>query len=227
MGRGFCTVQEAARSLGKSVKTVQRYVAKGYLRKETIGGRILINREDVTRMAAGADDTEFNKTAFLALGARVRSLEEKMAVVQRALEIRDDPLRPTGEEAMGLLVQATKSRKCDQWVQQEIETWAMLFDRMDEVTFDSMAVSTGSQRPWEIYYSLCIRMMDYVSVMSQKGLDVSWNLLHKRLDEGRKKMRGTILVWMEMNRGLTPQSTIDALSTDKEELARRLASKKN
>lgn len=227
MGRGFYTVAEAALILKKDERTIRDYVKKGYLRGERAGRSFSVNEEDVKSMAASGEVPEFNKTSFMALMARVRSLEEKMSVVQRAMEIRDDPIRPSPEECAGLVSQATKASDYTSWDRKEIQMWSHLFDRMDEVALDAIAKEALSARPWESFYSLCIKMMDYVSTMSKEDWDPEWALLHKQLDEGRKKLRGTILMWIEMTHGYAARSLISALSTDKEDLVRRLAAKKN
>ncbi len=45
--KSYIPVKEAARILSRDPRTVQRYVAKGYLHAERIAGRLLINRDEL------------------------------------------------------------------------------------------------------------------------------------------------------------------------------------
>lgn len=221
MGSEFYSFEEAANRLHRSKRSIHTYVKQGFIRREHRDGKIVLRSDDVEQVAVelGADMPAFNRKNFFHLMQRLRKLEEDMTVVRHALEIRDNPLRPNKHEALGLHQAAAASVKASAWISDEIEMWADLLARFDEATLDVMAEAVVTPKPWVVFYQLCLSMMVFVS----KNKDLSSQLLHKKLDEGRKKLRGNVLMWIEMGRGTIPESVYRELNNGKEDLLKRLA----
>jgi hypothetical protein len=227
MGSSFYTFDEAAKKLGKTKRSVHAYVKRGLLRRGRHEGRTVIPAEDVENLAAdlGAGFPPMNRKTFFQLMARVQKLEQDMAVVRRMTGIQDEPLRPSKEEAVGLHMAATRAIEATSWHKEEISTWADLFDRMDEVCFDIFEDYVSVPVPWAVFYQLCLAMMRFVSTSPDFHTSLTAQHVHKRLDEGRKAIRHTILMWVELGKGGTPEVLLRALDDRHSVLLRKVTGK--
>jgi hypothetical protein len=219
MGSGFSTytIDEAAALLGRTPKTIRLYIKEGFLRKGLDDSSV--RKEDVQSLVIEQDKAlpALNKVNFFALLNRVRKLEEDMAVVRRALEIRTEPLRVKKEMALDLYNEAKLSleKRLNEWNPEEVKTWSSLFDRFDASTFDAMP---DKQRPWEIFYKLCLAMMEYVASRP----DMSEEPLWANLDRGRKNLRDEAILWIELGKGTFPKEAYFGLNSEKEAILARL-----
>ena len=228
MGRAlseYYTFEQAANRLNRSKRSIHVYVKDGFIGKRRVDGQVVLLKEDVEQLAIeiGADMPAMNRKTFFQLQARIKKLEDEMHAVKHILEIRDQPLRPTIQEAQGLHAAASESMtRRGNWNPDEIRLWADQFEKMDEVSFDSFSSALADPKPWMIFYQLCMWMMETVS----RSKTPEMLALHKRLDEGRKKMRGTVLMWIEMGRGSVPENVFRLLDFDKETVIRRATTSK-
>ena len=224
MGSLFYTFTEAATRLGCSTRTIHNYVKRGYLRKQNSHGKIVLQKEDVEALAAeeGIGLPAFNRKNFYLLQVRLQRLEADMAIVRRALEIRDEPLRPNVDEAKGLHMAAINALAANHWSDQELETWASVFDRLDEVSFNMMAEALASATPYHVLYQLCMAQMQKVSTDPSFKSSLKLQILHKKLDEGRKALRKSVLMWIEMNNGTSTPAVMLKLEATKDTLFKKL-----
>ena len=107
------------------------------------------------------------------------------------------------------------------WDAATVDSWAGLFDRMDEGFLEKLVAVTQEARAWVPIFELCLRMMEFSHKQVLTSLE--WQARFKKLDEGRKKLRATIIMWTEMGRGSTPGSLLASLDDPKEGLLRKLA----
>lgn len=217
----FMTFEQAATRLGRSKRSIHTYVKNGFIRREVQGGEVVLLAEDVEQVAvdSGKDMPAFNRKNFFHLMQRLKKLEEDMSVMRHMLDIRDNPLRFTKvTEAVGLQHAAIAALKANSWTTQEISLWADLFARFDEVTLTKLGEALVTTRPWDVFYKLCLNMMSFVSLNKEP----SWQVAHKQLDEGRKRLRSNVLMWIEMGLGTVPDSVFREVNNDKEDLLRRL-----
>jgi excisionase family DNA binding protein len=226
MGSLFYTFTEAANRLGCSKRTIHNYVKRGYLRKSFHDGHVVLNREDVEQLAneSGADLPALNRKNFAILMRRVLKLEQDMALCRRILEIRDDPLRPTADEAKMLYAAASKALAAGVWKDEEIESWATdVFDRLDEVSLDMLKESLGLEHPYEVFFKLCLAQMKSVSTREDFKSSLPLQILHKKLDEGRKKMRATLLMWHQVSKTPVSDSLLEKFESEKGTLFKKLS----
>ena len=223
MGSGNYTFEEAANRLGRSKRQVHNYVKSGFIRKVLESGQAVLVREDVELVAIdlGSDMPAMNRKTFLHLTSRVKRLEEEMITVKHILEIRDAPMRPSADEARGVHAAACESLARGVWAVDEIHLWAHQFDRMDEVALDMIRDAINEPKPWLVFYELCIALMKTVPPAS--GLESA--ALHRKLDEGRKKMRSTVVMWVEMGRGSVTDNVFRLVDSGKESVLRRASNK--
>jgi hypothetical protein len=223
MGSGNYTIAEAANRLRRSKRQVHNYMNDGFLTRIVENGAVFLLREDVELLAVdlGTDMPALNRKTFFQLSAKVKRLEEEMTAVKHILEIRDAPLRPSPEEARGLHAAACESLSRRNWEVYEIQLWAQQFEKLDEVALDLVSNVVQQQKPWLPFYELCLELMK--SVSPKAGLESA--ALHRRLDEGRKKMRSTILMWIEMGRGTVPDNVFRLVDSGKESVLRKVTQK--
>jgi hypothetical protein len=230
MGSHSYTYKSAAKRLNRSQRSIYDYVAKGFIKKQVSdNGTVLLSGEDVDQLAEeiGTDLPALNRKTFFQLQSRLRRLEEKMVLVQNILQIYKTPLRPQGAEAFALHRSATDAIKEETWSQEEITLWTDLLLRFDEATLDTIGDTLKLNKPWEVFYLLCVNMMKFCSKQYDKKPDIVWQSLHSKLDEGRKNLRATALMWIEAGRGTVSSSLIKEFETNKEKLIKSLVNGKN
>ena len=226
MGSGFMTFEEAANRLGRSKRSIHNYVKQGLLQRVMNSGNVVLRKEDVEQLAVdiGSDSPALNRKTFYLLQARLKKLEEEMVAVKHILEIRDSPLRPSESEARGLYAAATESLSRRNWVAEEVDLWAAQFERLDEPALDSISQAIQDNKAWTPFFTLCLELIKYAhSRFSTEKVDpLLWLARHKRLEEGRKKLRGSILIWIEAGRGSVSEPFLTSLEGGKEAVLRRL-----
>lgn len=215
MGSDFVSTADAAKLLGCSRRTVIAYQQKGVLRRVRNGQRVLIPREDVEALALeiGTNLPALNRKTFYQLVSRVQHLEASIAVLKKATGIGDAAIRPSKEEGAGLYTAAVKSLKATKWQIEEIDMWASLYEKLDEVSFEEISAYSGHQEAWWPFYQLCVAQTKQVAYSA--GFDTSLQLqqLHSRLCLAMKNMRNIILVWVEAggDTALTEAFSIEGL----------------
>lgn len=223
MGSNFVSYDWAANRLNKSKRMIHNYIKDGLLTRYRSENESVLRQDEVEQLHVelqSNNKTITRKTVIL-LEQRVKRLEDEMNAVKHILEIRDNPLRPSVQEAAGLRSASINALGRGTWKLEELSLWADQFERIDEITLDAFAkAAPGEPKPWAEFYNLCLAMMAFVE--NQRGLESA--AIWKRLDEGRKKLRSTVLIWVELGRGSVPDQVFDLVDTSKERVIRRLAS---
>jgi len=221
--RELVSYNDAAKMLGRSTRTVKTYVQNGLLRRIQQGKAVGIPREDVDLLAVdiGAGTPPMNKKTFFQLVSRVRQLEAAVAVLQKATNIGFSPMRPDKEAAVGLYEAVVKALAAGYWSVQELGAWIGLYEKMDEVFFDTIAQSTGDTACWRPFLQLCTAQARLVSEMPDFNISLPIQHLHAQLCAGLKTLRGVALVWIEAGNGVA-ESIVDQENA----LIRRLAANK-
>jgi predicted DNA-binding protein (UPF0251 family) len=225
MGSVFIRFDEAATRLGVSKRSIHNYLKKGLLRRSVQDGEVLLHKDEVEQLAVemGADFPALNRKSFFQLMSRLQKMEERMTVVMRMLDIRDNPLRPNINEARALYAAAKESLERGNWPRAEMKTWAGVFDRFDEVALERIQEAVNETNPWAPFFKLVVGMQDFLAKEGGAKPDLSTQTLQQLLDEGRKKIRATVVMWIELGRGTIPQNLLKTLDSDKEALLKKLA----
>jgi hypothetical protein len=223
MGSGFYTYAEAANRLGKSKRSIFNYVKRGYIKSSLREGQTVLNRDDVEQLSIelGSDLPAMNRMAFLQMANRLQKLEHEMNTVKHILEIRDEPLRPSDAETSGIFNAAKTYLAAGVWTEEHVDQWVGLFERMDEMFLEKLISATREPKAWVPIYELCIRMCDLAQ--KQGASSLPWQARAQRLGEGRRKLRGTIIMWTEMGRGTTSEVILSGIDDLKESLLRKVA----
>jgi len=224
------TIPEVASRLGCSKRSVNNYLKKGFLKKEAIRNRkILVRPEDVEQLAEelGTDFPVVNRRTIFQLNRRVTQLEEELRTMKAMWEsmgIQEKPLRMGEKEAAGLQRAVVDYLALQKYQLKELESWAGIFNQVDETTIEQLAAVTSSAQPWKPLFDLVNKMSSSLSPKKVKD-DLSLQSLAAKMEQGRKKIRTASLFWIESGRGTIPQTLLQALDTPQDELRRALSAR--
>lgn len=85
-----------------------------------------------------------------------------------------------------------------------------------------MSEHLASTTVFEPFFKLCLAQMRNISTRREFHSDLDLQLLHKKLDAGRKKLRDTVLMWLTLRKGTVPEAVLVKMESDKGALFKRL-----
>lgn len=225
MGSAFWSYTEAANRLGKTKRSIVNYVKRGLLTTRVQNGVNLIPREQVEQLAVdlGTGMPALNRQSFFELTAKVRKLEEIVAVMAEMLQLKQEMVRPNPQEAKGWYNAVSESlSRSGSWSLDEMTLWSLHFLKIDEMTLGAIEKVVLDTQPWTPFFRACSEMSEYA--YSQMKRDPSPELLktHVRLEAGHRHLRSVALVWMETHKGVTPQTVLKALDLGKSGILQRV-----
>lgn len=219
----WCTREWAAARLGVSTRSINNYVNRGFIRRGVLENTPVFSKEDVEQMYLdrGVGLPAMNRKNFIAMMHRVQKLEMQVETLTRIWDVQHLPLRPTAEVAKQMLVMVgvLLGSKPDLAM---AKSWAKLFETMDETTFDLIGRYCVTDQTWQPFFQLCLKLDEYVSSLPKFPTDLELQQLGQQLGVGRKKLRSSALVWMELHKGTTGDLVMQALDTPKETFLRKL-----
>ena len=227
------TVEDAARHLGVSVRTVRTYVNRGLLSTTRAPGscRVWFSPADVEELRKDLVTGESPlvvKQELLQLRAEVRQLRSEMSVVLRVLDMQDAPLRLTPEKARDLHDAAVRELSSTAWGAEEVLQWAEVLSRLQEE--DLVVVHAAVQStPWVPFLRLCVTLITYVTTHSSYDHSIDLQMLHRRLTEARRRLRVSAICYSEVygvaapgeRREIDRAALLDSPGSTREVLLRR------
>ncbi len=226
MGRTIVTLEEAAKMLQCTKRTIHNHIKRGLLRRTYQNDKVMLFEDEVKQIMYedGTSLPPLNNRTLLEILAKLRELEIQMAVFKKMNGIETaPPLRPNEKEAKDLLSNVRRYLKKERFEFEEVSLWVSLFMRMDEITFQTFLDSKLPDDFWQDIFNLCLHLIQYVSRL-QSTPSVNWYGLYLELNECKKNLRSLILLWIEIGKGRTSASFRKALGTEKDELISRLLS---
>lgn len=214
-----------ANRLSTTTRTIRNYVRDGLLKQYMQDNKPVYDREEVEQLAIdrGSDAPALTRKAVFALMNRVQKLEQDNEVIRRALDIQNSPLRPEPAEALGLYRAASLSLGAGKWHLDEMKTWATLYDRMDEVGLKLIGDAAVLDKPWEVFFKLCLAQLAQLVATPGFKTTLDLQILHKHLEEGRKRLRSAVLIWVELHRAQDPvMQVVQTMESGAGALLRRL-----
>jgi DNA-binding transcriptional MerR regulator len=224
------TIPEAAARLGRSKRSITYYLKKGLLKREATRNRkVLLRPEDVEQLAEelGTDFPVINRRTIFQLNRRVMQLEEEMQTMKTmwaAMGLREEPLRMNVREMAGLFKAVTDYLALEKYQLKELDSWAGIFNQVDETTIEQIGEASGSAQPWKPLLDLATKMSGTLSPKVVKT-DLALQALQAKMEQGRKKVRAAALFWIESGKGTIPQGLFQAMDTPQDELRRAIVSK--
>lgn len=204
------TIDEAARYLNVSTRTISNYISQGILsyHKKQGSRRKYIDTSEIHDLKSAREEGTFSTKKFKELQVRVRKLEAQIDVLMRILDTKQLPLGVSKDEAVDLYTAAQDSLGIELTLD-HVDAWLPILMRIDETDFNNIAEAAKTTKPWSPFLDLCISLI--VFVFSHKDYRMSLNLqsIHKELTEARRRIRLGALLFVE-ERG--PSQEIDRLA---------------
>jgi len=203
MSDKYMTVEEAAQHLGVSPKTVWRRMAEGFFSKHKNPGnkRVYLDpleveeyRQDLQSVAGGA---VISRAEFVRMKAQLRRLTSQVDVLMQILDNQGASLNMSNAYARDLYGTCREQLQRTNWDIHEIEPWVEIFFRIDEDDFYKMSEAVKEKRPWVSFLKLCVAMTAYVIERDDYRTNLDLQSLHKRLAEGRRRLRVSALIYTE------------------------------
>lgn len=204
------SLEEAARFLSVSTRTVRAYIKQGFLsvQRERGDRHHWLDPLQVSEFKIDKDEcggrTIFTKRDFTQMRAELRRLRSQMDVVLRVLDAKDDPLRMPPSYASELFKLCVAHTKATNWEVTELRPWVEVFLRLDEEDLRTIADSAEVQKPWKPFLSLCISMTAFVATRKEYETSIELQALHRQLAEGRRRLRVAALIYSEAYSGMDP-----------------------
>src|SRR5690606_12733525 len=188
---GLVSPEQAAKMLGRSRRTVTTYMKNGVLNKTVKERRTYLFKSEVEQlqMDLGVGFPAMNKKTFYSLQAHIQRLELDIAVLKKATGFFDSPLRPSSEEMVRLHYAAVQAKAAGAWSLEEIQMWAGMFERMDDVFFDSLGALIEVRDAWRPFYELCLAQAKQVSTGLEFKTSLRLQHLYSLLQSGLMQMR--------------------------------------
>lgn len=220
------TVDEAARVLGRSARTIRNYINSGQLSSQRVGRARRVDPEEVHELLTEGALERPKLDEIRSLRAKVRRLEAQMAVVQRMLDLREERLGVTPAYATALVghLDGQLGRPTGSYSLRELETWADIFARVDETDLEVFE-RAGHPQAWVGLLRLSSRMVAEVATREDYKNSLSAQEIHKLLADARRRLRISCFVYRELRGALPPEFREGV--TLKEDLFNRLNSPEN
>jgi hypothetical protein len=150
----FVTKEEAAQILEKGIRTVYRYIDKGWLKTCHRGNLIGTSRQSVYSLKA---EMEREANPYLIhtkiLEHRLAVAESRISAMMRMLNLRNEPLSLTDPEAKSLYDMVDYCAK-QGWSPHNEETFIDSFMRMRDENLEQFRQVTGDEHPWRPFLML-------------------------------------------------------------------------
>jgi len=190
-------MEQTAKALGKSKKSIQRLVQGGMLTPEREGRRFYFPKEQVDRLIKEglADPIRELKD----LRTRVVALEERVAYLTYVAGVDVTALRAaTDEQLVALVQEASRARNMvGASPPGNMRKWGELFIQVSEVELLRISHLIKTPRPWEPLYVLCVEMMTEMRRRKWLQRSPSGQDLYRLLEKGRKTLGQAAIMTME------------------------------
>ena len=198
----YYSLDEAARILSRTKKTLSKYIKQGRLRSVRKGNRIFIPAEDVkefleeqlepTRKFSWKEFEKFRRE----MEARITRLEDTITRALQLLGIAQIPSKPLTdfelhkayEAAFDMLAKDLNSVKI-----KEIQTWSDILARINEQSLMRLAYIQEHTEVWKPFLELARRLHEHVTSLPEYPKDHNLRDLGWSLSQSRAILKGLAL----------------------------------
>jgi len=226
------TIEDSARHLGVSTRTIRSYIAQhllstrqgeGSRRKWLDPAEVEELRKDQIEHCAATPGARKRET--LELRATVRRLRAEMDLVLRILDVHEAPLRLDAAGAHTIYESAQAGLRKTNWALDELTQWAEVLLRINEEDLHVISAEAG-ERPWSVLLRLCVDLIVYVHGCPDYKTSLDLQVMHRRLTEARRRLRIAALCYedmygREMERELKRAALLDTPTSVREALVAR------
>jgi len=201
----YYTLEEAAKVLGITRRTVYIYIQKGALRKERRNGRAYVRKSDVIELRAEAMVPEERlswkslKQFQLDIDRRITHMEKTMEQAMHFLgfskspldRLTDNKLRQCMTEAYDVIAQGLEHLTIE-----EITAWADILAKVDEEALYRAARLEQKIDAWLPFWDLVRELHEHVVHLPNYDKDYRLRDLGWSLSQSKSVIRGLALVIM-------------------------------
>lgn len=202
MGTHLISLQMAANLLGVTTRSLHTYVQKGLISFQRVGRSHQFDAVEVEELRKALQETGkrtvISPKEFALLQSRLTRVEAELSVVLRILDAKNDPLRMNNAYARDLFGAASAQLQVGQWTHAEMQPWSEIFLRIDETDFRTIAEAVDDSKPWKLFLRLCVAMTACVCALDSYLTSIELQELHRRLVEGRRRMRVAALIYSDL-----------------------------
>ena len=192
------TIDEAARYLNVSTRTISNYISQGIItyHKKQGSNRKYIKAEELYELRESKASGDFSVKNFKKLQARVKKLEAQVTVLLKILDTTQIRLGIKEEEAVELFNAANTTLE-GEFTIEHAEAWLPVLLSIDEFDLEVVQKATKADKPWYPFLSLCISLIVFVTGRREYNTSLDLQLLHKELAESRRRIRLSALLYLE------------------------------
>lgn len=210
MTQTLYTIEDAARHLGVTTKTVRNIIKAGHLtviRKERDRRKYLdpAETEELRLAREAGDKVVVSREEFAVLRAQVRRLQATVEVLLRVLDVKDNPLGVTREYAEKLYSLCLEQLRVGAWRVEDIQPWVEVFLRLNEDDLSVISEVTSDTKPWIPFLRLITAMSAWAVGSRDYAASLELQSLHKQLAESRRRLRAAAIIFAEL-KGTTDPS---------------------
>ncbi len=153
-GDDYISKEEAALILGKSTRTIFRYLDRGWLKPITRGGQVGATRASVYELKQEIEK-EVNPylVAIGIIESRLMVMEGRVSAMMRLLNLKNQRLTLTDPEAASLYSMVDHSSK-NGWTPHNEEILIDTFMRLDDSNLEQFEKLIGDEHPWRPFLML-------------------------------------------------------------------------
>jgi hypothetical protein len=227
MGRTLCSIKEAAGRLDRTYRMVNKYIRDGFLTRYVENGKTFLDKQQVEELAVdlACDAPKLNRRTILQLQIDVQRLQADVEKLQRNAKQRSAVLHISPVEARGFYDGACESlfRK-GKWSSDEVVLWAGQFERLDEISVETLCKAVQDTKAWKPFYDLCVGMMKQCETKKAEAPDADWGKLYDILNNGRCKIREAVNFLVELGKGSSTDGLLGLPKDPKEAILANLKS---
>lgn len=194
----FLSVPEAGRLLGFSTRTIYKYVRNGVLTRKRMGGRlVVIEAEAQDLLIHGRDKANATKRTIRALSLRVARLEANLLLLNRILELQQDPLRLDDGELALIYKGCLTLLSHKTFTQEEARIWSDLLLRLDDRVLNRFGQITGDKIPTAKFYRLARRLLEALETTPGFKTNLSLQGTFDQIERARTILLGYLALEVE------------------------------
>jgi excisionase family DNA binding protein len=206
MATGHMTIEEAARHLGVTDRTVRGYISQGLLGTHKVKGskRKWLAPDEVEelrldRLEVGRLDGASLRKELQLHRSQLRRMRAELDVVLKMLDTQREPLGIQKNFAPQLYQAAVDQLRAAEWDIRTLASWANVFLRIDENDFQVVREAVDDPKPWVPFLKLCLRMSQFLVEQPSYKTSVELQGLHREMNEGRRRLRISALCFMDLH----------------------------
>lgn len=209
------TIDEAARYLNVSTRTISNYISQGIItyHKRQGSNRKYIDSSSLHDLKEAKEQDDFSVKRFKELVVKVKRLEAQLEVVLKILDTKQVPLGINEDSGKELFNTALATSDTTLSVD-HVEAWLPILMSIDEYDLENIQKGTKSDKPWLPFLELAIGMIVFISGNKDYEINLNMQLLHKELMEARRRLRLSALLYIEKD---GPKREVDSLIHSKPE----------